>query len=243
MVREFKLPDVGEGVAEGELVSWQVEEGDPVTEDQAVAEVETDKAIVEIPSPVNGSVRELLAEEGEVVPVGNVLLTFNVDGEDDEAEETTTESAESEETTDSQDDVAQEPNVSEGTAEETKTPEGRVFAAPSARRLARELGVDIASVDGTGPSGRVSEHDVRTAAESGAEAEAGTETTETETVENEPTADSGTSRRQCGSQRRYACPDAGRIGGPRAHAGRAGNAPTRRRTGYRHQRRSVHRGT
>ncbi|WP_435155981.1 dihydrolipoamide acetyltransferase family protein [Haladaptatus sp. DFWS20] len=160
MVREFKLPDVGEGVAEGELVSWLVEEGDAVSEDQPVAEVETDKAIVEIPSPVNGSVRELRAEEGEVVPVGNVIITFNVEGEDDE--ESATESAESEEPTESQEEVAEEPEVSE----ETETPEGRVFAAPSARRLARELGVDIATVDGTGPSGRVTEHDVRTAAES-----------------------------------------------------------------------------
>ncbi|GKZ14862.1 2-oxo acid dehydrogenase subunit E2 [Haladaptatus sp. T7] len=184
MVREFKLPDVGEGVAEGELVSWQVEEGDTVTEDQAVAEVETDKAIVEIPSPVNGTVRELLAEEGEVVPVGNVLLTFNVEGEEAEPEEETTESAEA--STDSQEAAAEESSTS-ADAEETETPEGRVFAAPSARRLARELGVDIASVEGTGPSGRVSEHDVRAAAESATESEA---EEESEAVESEP-ADSG----------------------------------------------------
>ncbi|WP_458207415.1 2-oxo acid dehydrogenase subunit E2 [Haladaptatus sp. NG-SE-30] len=168
MVREFKLPDVGEGVAEGELVSWMVEEGDPVSEDQPVAEVETDKAIVEVPSPVNGSVRELRAEEGEVVPVGNVIITFNVEGEEDE--EPTTESAEADQPTESQEEVAEEPEVSE----ETTTPEGRVFAAPSARRLARELGVDIGGVDGTGPSGRVTEQDVRSAAES-----------ETESVEAE----------------------------------------------------------
>ncbi|WP_227353006.1 2-oxo acid dehydrogenase subunit E2 [Haladaptatus salinisoli] len=161
MVREFKLPDVGEGVAEGELVSWLVEEGDAVSEDQPVAEVETDKAIVEVPSPVNGTVRELRAEEGEVVPVGNVIITFDVEGE--EADEPTTESAESEAPTESQEEVAEEPDVSE----ETTTPEGRVFAAPSARRLARELGVDIGEVEGTGPSGRVTERDVRTAADSG----------------------------------------------------------------------------
>ncbi|WP_433628600.1 2-oxo acid dehydrogenase subunit E2 [Halomicrococcus sp. NG-SE-24] len=183
MVREFKLPDVGEGVAEGELVSWLVEEGDAVSEDQPVAEVETDKAIVEVPSPVNGTVRELRAEEGDVVPVGDVLITFDVEGE--ESEETTTESAESEETTESQEEVAEEPAVSEegeaqraSESEETETTEGRVFAAPSARRLARELGVDIAAVEGTGPSGRVTEQDVRNAAEGG---ESGS--TEPETVE------------------------------------------------------------
>ncbi|WP_327050792.1 2-oxo acid dehydrogenase subunit E2 [Halomicrococcus gelatinilyticus] len=170
MVREFKLPDVGEGVAEGELVSWQVEPGDEVSEDQPVAEVETDKAIVEVPSPVNGTVRELLAEEGEVVPVGDVIITFNVEGEDElseTADTAETESAGSDEPTESQEAVAEEPEVSgeAEASEETETPEGRVFAAPSARRVARELGVDIAAVEGTGPSGRVTERDVRAAAE------------------------------------------------------------------------------
>ncbi|MGM0604812.1 MAG: biotin/lipoyl-containing protein, partial [Halobacteriota archaeon] len=76
-VEEFKLPDVGEGVAEGELVSWLVSPGDTVSEDQPVAEVETDKALVEVPSPYDGTVKELLAEEGEMVPVGTVIITFD----------------------------------------------------------------------------------------------------------------------------------------------------------------------
>lgn len=177
MVREFKLPDVGEGVAEGEIVGWLVEEGDTVSEDQPVAEVETDKAIVEVPSPVNGTVREILAEEGEMVPVGNVIITFNVEGEDDLEG---TGSAETEEPTESQKDTTEEPEVSEdeGEAESAGTG-GRVFAAPSARRLARELGVDIAAVEGTGPSGRVTEGDVRNAAKGGEEAEAEEETEST----------------------------------------------------------------
>ncbi|WP_158058480.1 dihydrolipoamide acetyltransferase family protein [Halorussus halophilus] len=159
MVREFKLPDVGEGVAEGEIVSWLVEEGDEVSEDQAVAEVETDKAIVEVPSPVNGTVREIIPDEGEMVKVGSVIITFNVEGEDDTSE-----------TAESQEEVSEEPEVSaDEESEETSTSDGRVFAAPSARRLARELGVDITTVEGTGPSGRVTENDVRTAAESGGE--------------------------------------------------------------------------
>ncbi|WP_276280168.1 dihydrolipoamide acetyltransferase family protein [Halorussus caseinilyticus] len=164
MVREFKLPDVGEGVAEGEIVSWLVEEGDPVTEDQAVAEVETDKAIVEVPSPVDGTVREIIPEEGEVVEVGSVIITFDVEGEEAEPADETTESATSEQSTESQTETAEEPEVSAD--EEVSTGEGRVFAAPSARRLARELGVNIATVEGTGPSGRVTEQDVRQAAES-----------------------------------------------------------------------------
>jgi pyruvate dehydrogenase E2 component (dihydrolipoamide acetyltransferase) len=161
MVREFKLPDVGEGVAEGELVQWLVEVGDTVSEDQPVAEVETDKAVVEVPSPVNGTIRELHWAEGDVVPVGEVLVTFNVEGEDDTEAEAATDDASAEE--------------SEATADESDSG-GRVFAAPTARRLARELDVDIGAVEGSGPGGRVTEGDVRAAAESGdeqaAEAEA-----------------------------------------------------------------------
>ncbi len=177
MVREFKLPDVGEGVAEGEIVSWLVEEGDEVTEDQAVAEVETDKAIVEVPSPVNGTVREIIPEEGEVVEVGSVIITFDVEGEPVEEGQTEGEArraaesdagsaAEAEASGEAEQATTQGEATEETVAEEVSTGEGRVFAAPSARRLARELGVDIASVGGSGPSGRVTERDVRQAAES-----------------------------------------------------------------------------
>ncbi|WP_136717079.1 dihydrolipoamide acetyltransferase family protein [Halorientalis salina] len=149
---EFKLPDVGEGVAEGEIVQWLVEPGDTVSEDQPVAEVETDKAVVEVPSPVNGTVKELRAEAGEVVPVGEVIIVFETDGEEpsdvDVGPEATDDEAEPE-----ADDEASDAG-------------GRVFAAPSARRLARELGIDIGTVEGSGPGGRVTEQDVRTAAES-----------------------------------------------------------------------------
>jgi pyruvate dehydrogenase E2 component (dihydrolipoamide acetyltransferase) len=171
MVREFKLPDVGEGISEGEIVDWLVEEGDAVSEDMPVAEVETDKAIVEVPSPVDGTVREIIPEEGEVVKVGSVIITFDVEGEEAEpaaeADETTTESAQTEDPTESQAETAEEPEVSadEGADGEVTTGEGRVFAAPSARRLARELGVDISQVEGSGPSGRVTEQDVQRAAD------------------------------------------------------------------------------
>jgi pyruvate dehydrogenase E2 component (dihydrolipoamide acetyltransferase) len=151
MVREFKLPDVGEGLTEAEIVTWLVEAGDTVTEDQPVAEVETDKAVVEVPAPVNGAVREILAEEGEIVPVGEVIITFDVEGEP--VEEGGAE-AESE---------AEPEPESASTDDEVSAKGGRVFAAPSARRLARELGVDIVTVAGSGPGGRVSEADVRAA--------------------------------------------------------------------------------
>ncbi|WP_338726871.1 dihydrolipoamide acetyltransferase family protein [Haladaptatus sp. DJG-WS-42] len=157
MVFEFKLPDVGEGLTEAEIVSWLVSEGDTVTEDMPVAEAETDKAVVEIPSPVNGTVREILADAGEMVPVGNVIITFNVEGEDEPPIEAETE-------TEPEKPAEAEKAASNG---ESSAKGGRVFAAPSARRLARELGVDITTVVGSGPSGRVTDQDVRAAAEGG----------------------------------------------------------------------------
>lgn len=146
MTHEFELPDVGEGVAEGEIVSWLVETGDTVEQDQPVAEVETDKAVVEVPSPVDGSVAERRAEEGEMVPVGNVIIVFDTDGDGAETATEETESAISE-------------------IDDQASGSDRVFAAPSARRLARELDVDLGAVDGSGPSGRITTDDVRTHAE------------------------------------------------------------------------------
>jgi len=177
MVREFKLPDVGEGVAEGEIVQWLVGPGDPVSEDQPVAEVETDKAVVEVPSPVNGTVKELRAEAGEVVPVGEVIIVFEVEGETDE---TGSEPAGGEEPADAEPTDAEAAEPTEDSASPSTNGEsgGRVFAAPSARRLARELGVDLAAVDGSGPGGRITEMDVHTAAEDDA-------------TEPEPTAETG----------------------------------------------------
>jgi len=157
-LKEFKLPDVGEGVAEGELVTWHVAPGDEVTEDQVLAEVETDKALVDVPSPFNGTVKELLAEEGDVVPVGDVIITIQEDGDDEEAAEAAdaagSESAESDDADDA-----------DGASDDESSSGGRVFAPPSVRRLARELGVDLDAVDGSGPSGRVTEGDVRAAAD------------------------------------------------------------------------------
>ncbi|WP_255169571.1 dihydrolipoamide acetyltransferase family protein [Natrononativus amylolyticus] len=185
MVREFKLPDVGEGVAEGELVSWLVEEGEEVSEDQPVAEVETDKALVEVPSPVNGTVREILAEEGEMVPVGNVIITFNVEGE--EAEETESQAEQA-----SEPEGVDEPDEAEGGVDETEevsTSEGRVFAPPRVRKLAREEGVDLSSVQGSGPGGRITEGDVQAAAEGDSSEPADAETAEAAPAE--PTEDTG----------------------------------------------------
>jgi pyruvate dehydrogenase E2 component (dihydrolipoamide acetyltransferase) len=193
---EFRLPDVGEGVAEGELVSWLVEPGDAVTEDQAVAEVETDKALVEIPSPYDGTVKELRAAEGEMVPVGTVIITFDVPDQADEGEE----AVEPEPVDEAEVGTGPGAATPTGGAEPEPEPEpepesegaadagpGRTFAPPSVRRLARELDVDLAAVTGSGPGGRVTEGDVRAAAGDGEdEAEAGGDG-EVETGDERPT--------------------------------------------------------
>ena len=171
MVREFKLPDVGEGLTEAEIVSWLVEVGDTVSEDQPVAEVETDKAVVDVPSPFDGTVAELRAEEGEMVPVGDVIVVFETDeGGDEPAETPAGDAAESSEPAETTVDADAAPAAA-GDAEngEVSVSDERVFAPPSARREARERSVDITAVEGTGPSGRITVADVRDHAESTSE--------------------------------------------------------------------------
>ncbi|MFC5134323.1 MULTISPECIES: 2-oxo acid dehydrogenase subunit E2 [Haloferacaceae] len=168
-IEEFRLPDVGEGVAEGELVAWLVEPGDRVEEDQPVAEVETDKALVEVPSSYDGVVEELFVEEGEIVPVGDTIISFRVDAGDGEPVDSGTvdegdaggNAGEADSGTADPDEVDSEGSDSGATDSTAK----RAFAPPSVRRLARELGVDLGAVAGSGPGGRVSERDVREHAE------------------------------------------------------------------------------
>ncbi|WP_277542574.1 2-oxo acid dehydrogenase subunit E2 [Haloarcula laminariae] len=144
---EFELPDLGDGVAEGEVLSWHVAVGDSVEEDQVLADVETDKAVVDVSAPVGGVVRERHADVGEVVATGQLLVTI-----DDEA---------------SGDAPDSEPAAESGSSPAAD----RVFAPPSVRRLARETGVDITAVEGSGPSGRITEADVAAAADDGPTAE------------------------------------------------------------------------
>lgn len=173
-IEEFRLPDVGEGVAEGELVAWLVEPGDRVEEDQPVAEVETDKALVEVPSSYDGVVEELFVEEGEIVPVGDTIISFRVDEGDEEPVDAGTVDAGA---VDEGNAGGNSGEADSGTADpdegdsegpdpgETDSTAKRAFAPPSVRRLARELGVDLGAVAGSGPGGRVSERDVREHAE------------------------------------------------------------------------------
>ena len=166
--QQFELPDLGEGIAEGELVSWFVSVGDEVTADQTIAEVETDKALVEVPSPYDGTVTELHATEGGMVDVDSVIVTFDVP--DAEADKSTAGSADDnaetvESATERVGDDSSGEEAGDTPSDATGPVDGRVFAAPSTRTLARELGVDLASVQGNGDGGRVTAADVRAAAD------------------------------------------------------------------------------
>jgi pyruvate dehydrogenase E2 component (dihydrolipoamide acetyltransferase) len=138
MAYEFKLPDLGEGLTEGEIARWLVSEGQDVAEDDPLVEIQTDKTTVEIPSPAGGTVTSILVEEGKVVPVGTVLVVIggDVDGE--------------------------RPKPAPEPASKPVSKGAR--ATPLVRKIAQELGVDLDSVTGTGPQGRVTEEDVRNAA-------------------------------------------------------------------------------
>jgi len=149
---EFKLPDLGEGLTEGEIARWLVAEGQEIAEDDPLVEVQTDKTTVEIPSPAGGKVARIMVAEGDVVPVGTVLVVIGEDGELPAAAEEQPRA----EPAASVPDAAQGQSPSRGQA-------GRVRATPLVRRLAEELGVDLSSIAATGPQGRVTEEDVRRA--------------------------------------------------------------------------------
>jgi pyruvate dehydrogenase E2 component (dihydrolipoamide acetyltransferase) len=166
MASSFKLPDLGEGLTEGEVARWLVAEGQEIVEDDPLVEIQTDKATVEIPSPYAGTVLRILVAEGEVAPVGAELVLIGREGEiaSDDLSQASVEHSPGARSGASgvSDDLSQAASPAPPGA-------GRVQATPVVRRIAQELGVDLGVVVGTGPSGRVTEEDVRAAA-SGAEA-------------------------------------------------------------------------
>lgn len=161
MAFEFKLPDIGEGIHEGEIVKWFVKPGDEVKEDDILLEVQNDKAVVEIPSPVDGKILDVKVEEGTVCVVGDVLVTIDAEGE----VETGNEPAEKEEKTEEQPKAEEEKKPAkeekkEAPAKDDSVDNKRVIAMPSVRKYARELGVDIRKVQGSGDNGRVLKEDI-----------------------------------------------------------------------------------
>jgi pyruvate dehydrogenase E2 component (dihydrolipoamide acetyltransferase) len=147
MAYEFKLPDLGEGLTEGEIARWLVDEGQEVAEDDPLVEIQTDKTTVEIPSPAAGKVARILVAEGEVVPVGTVLVVI---GEDGAAPAAPPEPA--------------VPAIADKGSDPLQMPAPRVRATPLVRKIAQELGVSLEGVAGTGAQGQVTEADVRAAA-------------------------------------------------------------------------------
>jgi pyruvate dehydrogenase E2 component (dihydrolipoamide acetyltransferase) len=192
MPYDVKLPDIGEGIAEGEIVRWLVKPGETVREDQPLVEVMTDKATVEIPSPRAGTIAALRAGEGDVVPVGSVIVTIALAGEAAAAAGAAVapaaqgvDSATGAEASVAEPDAnrwngeggaipaiaaAMQPPAGAGGASPTAAPAGRAQAAPAVRQLAKQLGVALESVAGSGPGGAITAADVkRAASEAGAE--------------------------------------------------------------------------
>lgn len=164
MAYEFALPDLGEGLTEGEVARWLVVEGQEIAEDDPLVEIQTDKATVEIPSPCAGTVLRILVPEGEVVPVGTVLVV--VGAPDEEVPAPAAGRGEKQPS----DKVSQAGAAAAGPG---PPPARRVQASPLVRKIAAELGVDLGAVTGSGPGGRITEADVRAAADrAGAVAEA-----------------------------------------------------------------------
>ena len=163
---DFKLPDIGEGIAEGEIVKWLVNVGDNVKEHQSVVEVMTDKATVEVPAPASGRITRLLAKAGEVVPVGKVIFSLTTTGAP---------AAPSREEAPAPAIPARAPAPATAAAASTHAPvtsraDDRVLAVPSARRVARELGIDLGQVQGSGRGGVVRRADVEAFASAGSTA-------------------------------------------------------------------------
>lgn len=174
MAFEFKLPDIGEGIHEGEIAKWLVAEGDKINEDDVLVEIQNDKAVVEIPSPVDGTVSKIHIEEGEVTTVGTTIVTIDDGSEDSESAEETEEQPEekAEKTSEKPTDDAAKPADEEQVSEESPNKEDSkadkdtsdndkiVIAMPSVRKFARENDVNIKEVTGTGKNGRILKEDI-----------------------------------------------------------------------------------
>ena len=166
---EFKLPDIGEGVVEGEIVEWMVAVGDTVKEDDPILSVMTDKATVEIPAPCDGTVASLVGDAGDIIPVGGVCIVFDVEGEGNASAAT----EEKEETVEPVEEVPvpvveetpapvkSPPAPAPATAAPVQRAAGtKALASPAVRQRARAANIDLQLVAGSGPAGRISHADL-----------------------------------------------------------------------------------
>ena len=158
----FKLPDIGEGVVEGEVVQWHVSVGDSVSEDDPIVDVMTDKATVTIPSPVSGVISSLSGDVGDMIAVGSSLMEIDSEGEGGGP---AAEDAEVQEPVPDPDppkapEPAPAPKAPEPAPSESQSQTGRVLASPAVRKRARENDVDLSNVRGSGPAGRIRHADL-----------------------------------------------------------------------------------
>jgi len=153
MAKQFRFPDVGEGITEGEVVKWLVNEGDQVREDQNLVEIETDKAVVEMPSPYSGTVLKRHVNEKDIVKVGEVLVTIGAVGE-----------AVPEGAAAPQEAAAEAARPAAAPGAQPAGAAGEVLATPKVRKMAEDRGIDLGSIRGSGPDGRITEEDVTDAA-------------------------------------------------------------------------------
>jgi 2-oxoisovalerate dehydrogenase E2 component (dihydrolipoyl transacylase) len=166
----FKMPDIGEGVVEGEVVEWMVAVGDTVKEDDPILSVMTDKATVEIPSPVDGKVTKVIGEAGDILPVGVVCIEFEVEGDGNSAasEETPAPKpepvpepkAESESKPEPAPQPKSEPSAVTAAPKVERAPGTKALASPAVRQRARQANIDLEHVAGSGPAGRISHADL-----------------------------------------------------------------------------------
>ncbi|PCX41985.1 2-oxo acid dehydrogenase subunit E2 [Listeria monocytogenes] len=229
MAYSFKLPDIGEGIHEGEIVKWfvqpgdkieedesifevqndkSVEEitspvaGDKVEEDQSIFEVQNDKSVEEITSPVDGTVKDILVSEGTVATVGQVLVTFEGDFEGEASHESTPESPAEDAALANNDATSAPATGGNGTPSSKKDPNGLVIAMPSVRKYAREKGVNIAEVAGSGKNNRVVKADID-AFLNGEQPAAATTTAQTEEKAAAPKAEKAAAKQPVASSDAY----------------------------------------
>lgn len=165
---EFRLPDIGEGVVEGEIVTWHVKVGDTVREDDPLLEVMTDKASVEIPSPVDGTITSSTGAPGDIIPVGQVCIVFDVEGDGNTTASSPTSEAPAEPpkptpkpTPAPTPTPTPAPVVSTPTQVSPSTgASGKPLASPAVRQRARQAGIDLRNVAGSGPAGRITHADI-----------------------------------------------------------------------------------
>ncbi|PMD72533.1 2-oxo acid dehydrogenase subunit E2 [Companilactobacillus nuruki] len=156
MAYKFKLPELGEGMAEGEIASWLVKEGDTIKEDDSLVEIQNDKSVEELPSPVSGTVKQIVAQEGDTVEIGDTLIVID-DGSADSGDDEPAESApKSEEKSETKTDTKEQASSSPATG----SADANYLAMPSVRQYARDQGVDLAKVTPSGKHGQITKADI-----------------------------------------------------------------------------------